>query len=180
VPLSHAALFLLAGLPGAGKSTFARALAQETGALVVESDRLRRLLFGQPVFSGRESEALFRALNSATRRLLEEGYAVIVDATNLSESDRRPFYELADALGFVLAVVALDAPVPVVERRLEERLARSCGYSYADVAVYHRMRERVEPISRAHRRIDTSDRAGMQAALAEITAAYRAKGEIGK
>ncbi len=180
MPLSHAALFLLAGLPGAGKSTFARALAQETGALVVESDRLRRLLFGQPVFSGRESEALFRALTSATRRLLEEGYAVIVDATNLSESDRRPFYELADALGFVLAVVALDAPVPVVERRLEERLARPCGYSYADVAVYHRMRERVEPISRAHRRIDTSDRAGMQAALAEITAAYRAKGEIGK
>jgi predicted kinase len=179
IPPGPAALFLLVGLPGAGKTTFAEALSRGTGAIVLESDRFRRLLFGEPVFSMRESEALFRALVSAAGSLLEGGAAVIVDATNLSESDRQPFYDLADDLELPLFIVGLDAPPAVIEQRLEERMSLADGYSYADLAVYHRMRGRVEPISRKHWRVDSSDQPAFEAALTAIAAAHRSiRGDV--
>ncbi len=166
------ALFLLVGLPGVGKTTFARRLRTLTGAAVLESDRLRSVLFGAPVFSQRESGMLFRAVLSAAAELLGERRPVIIDATNLSEADRRPFCELAGEAGAPLSIFALDAPVAVVEARLEARLSNASDCSYADIAVYHRMRGRVEPISREHRRIDTSDQAAVEAALTSTAAAY--------
>jgi uncharacterized protein len=162
----------MCGLPGTGKTTFAWQLASMTGAIVLESDRFRRLLFGEPSFSMRESLALFRALGSTARALLCDGHAVIIDATNLSESDRRPFYALADDLCLPLFVIALEAPIGVVVERLERRISAPDGWSFADVAVYHRMRGRVDPVSREHLRVDTSDRAAIRAALTSIAAAY--------
>jgi predicted kinase len=177
--LGPPALVLLVGLPGAGKSTFARALSDLTGAVVLESDRFRTLLFPQPVFSMRESTALFRALAAATKQLLDRGYAVIVDATNLSESDRRPFYDLAKELDVALLVIALEAPLDVIERRLERRTSEPAGYSLADIDVYHRMRGRVEPISRKHWRVDTSNQIAYEAALKAVAAAYHSlKGNV--
>jgi predicted kinase len=128
---SGAALFLLTGLPGTGKSTFARALRELTGAVVLESDRLRCLLFEQPVHSQRESAILFRAIRSAAARLLVEGQAVIIDSTSLSETDRWPFYNLADSLGLPLFIAAFYAPARVVEERLAKRLLEADGYRYA-------------------------------------------------
>jgi predicted kinase len=163
----------MVGLPGTGKSTFARALARETGAVVVESDRFRRLLFRTPSFSTRENAALFQALAGATARLLDKGQAVVIDATNLSERDRRPFYVLAESKGLPQFVVALEAPEALVEERLARRLTAEHGYACADSTVYHRMKGRVEPISRGHLRLDTSDGAAVEAALAAVVAAYR-------
>lgn len=167
------ALFLLTGLPGVGKSTFARALSSVTGAVVLESDRFRRLLFRKPSFTQRESRALFQGIVSATRELLSQGQAVIVDATNVSERDRLAFYELADASATKVFIVSLEAPLAVVEERLAKRLTLGDGHSHADIAVYHRMRGRVEPIGRQHWQVDTSDPAAIEAALGAIGVAYR-------
>ena len=180
---SGAALFLITGLPGTGKSTFARALSELTGAVALESDRFRGLLFGQPVHSQRESAILFRAIRSAAAKLLSDGQAVIVDATSVSEADRWPFYTLADSVAVPLFIAALDAPVRVVEERLGKRLLEADGYRFADVAVYHRMRGRVEAISREHWRVDTSDASAVDAARTAIAGAYgevAGKGEPGK
>src|SRR5262245_56818396 len=65
-----ARLFVTVGLPGAGKSTFARRLAPAVDAAILESDALRRRLFGIPVHSNAESARLFRAIHAAARRLL--------------------------------------------------------------------------------------------------------------
>ena len=163
-----ASLFLVTGLPGAGKSTFAAALSRLTGATVIESDRFRRELFGEPVFSSRENGLLFRGVRGASRLLLAEGLPVIVDATNLDETDRGPFYRLAEECPAPLFIASLTAPEAVIEMRLRERMQGAGGYSYADLDVYHRMRRRVEPISRPHWRIDTSDQAAVEAALTSI------------
>jgi predicted kinase len=163
-----ASLFLVTGLPGAGKTTFAAALARLTGATVIESDRFRGELFGEPVFSSRENGLLFRGIQGASRLLLAEGLAVIIDATNIDETDRRPFYRLADGGRSPLLIAALTAPEAVIEKRLRERVQRADGYSYADLDVYHRMRGRVEPISRPHWRVDTSDQASVEAALTSM------------
>lgn len=172
VPPGGAALFLLSGLPGTGKSTFATALSALTGATVLESDRCRRLLFPAPQFSARESGIVFRAIRSAALDLIRADAAVIIDATNVSESDRVPFYEIADRASAPLFILALTTPMAVVEGRLERRMREAGDCSLAGVAVYHRMRGRVEPISREHRRIDTSDPADIAAALTTVATAY--------
>src|SRR5687768_17228484 len=85
--VAQPALILMAGLPGSGKSTFARRLAEATGAIVLESDALRQLLFAGPTHQATESRALFAAMFEAAGRLLSNGHSVIIDATNLKRSD---------------------------------------------------------------------------------------------
>lgn len=170
-PAAGRTLVLMAGLPGSGKSTFARALAARTGAIILESDALRSLLFVAPVHSSRENASLFAAIRSAGAHLLAAGHGVIIDSTNLSNSDRAPFYALAENAGLSPQIVALHAPLRTIEERLTKRLREPGGYAYADLAVYHRMRGRVEPIAREHFSVDTSDQTAVEAALAAVVAA---------
>ena len=67
------ALVVISGLPGTGKSQFARELQRRTGAVVLESDALRRLLFEKPSYSWQESRRLFAAIHAVAERLLCEG-----------------------------------------------------------------------------------------------------------
>jgi hypothetical protein len=168
-------LILTVGLPGSGKSTFARRLAPAIDSVVLESDALRRLLFGQPAYGGLESRRLFEAIRAAARRLLEGGRNVIVDATNLTEADRRPFFDLAEELGARLLLLRFSAPEPIIKQRLSQRLAgvHAEDNSSAGLAVYNMMVEREEPLERDHWLIDTSDIAAMETALKQVADACR-------
>ncbi|HLF70817.1 MAG TPA: ATP-binding protein [Dehalococcoidia bacterium] len=156
-------LVVCVGLPGTGKSTFARRLAAETGAIVLESDVLRRRLVDSPTFSASESVRLFRALHEAAQRLLQRRYSVIFDATSLRERDRTPLYEIAAATGANLIVLRFDAPEAVVEARLEARDARDA--SSADMAVYNQLRHFEEELLHEHLLVDTSDSVATESTL---------------
>ncbi|HEX5368847.1 MAG TPA: ATP-binding protein [Dehalococcoidia bacterium] len=166
-------LVLASGLPGSGKSTFCRRLAAETGAIVLESDALRRLLFAQPTHETRESARLFAALWEAARTLLQRNVSVIIDATNLKQTDRRPAYEVAGKTGARLLLLRFEAPESVIERRLAQRALtpEAAGNSTAGIAVYRRMAETAEPLREAHWTIDTSDFEATESALSAMVAA---------
>jgi uncharacterized protein len=176
--VAQPALILMAGLPGSGKSTFARRLAGATGATVLESDALRQLLFGGPTHQAAESRALFSAIFVAAGMLLRDGSSVIIDATNLKRSDRRPAHELASATGARLGIVQTKAPEAVILERLAWRAAGLDGgdHSLAGVAVYRQMAEEALPIIEEHREIDTSDERATDAALAGLTEELRLMG----
>lgn len=160
-------LVVAVGLPGSGKSTFARKLARATDAVVLESDHLRRALFDAPTHSGDESKMLFEALYGAASRLLRDGVSVIVDATNLRERDRRRAYDVAESTGAELLVLHFQAPQPLIAERLSKRGQGEDpeDRSTAGLGVYMMLADTEEPISRAHWTIDTSDRQGTDQAL---------------
>jgi hypothetical protein len=166
-------LIVAVGLPGSGKSTFARQLAPQIGAAVLESDALRRLLFGQPTYSPIESQRLFEAIRASARELLEHGRNVIIDATNVKESDRRPFYELARETAARLLVLRFTAPQSVTKRRLTRRRRGldQDDTSSAGMAVYQMLAEREEPLTIDHLHIDTSDDTAVSSALARVVEA---------
>jgi predicted kinase len=164
------ALVMAAGLPGAGKSRFCRELGRRTGAVILESDALRRVLFGKPNHSQSESRRLFAAIHVAIEQLLRAGVSAILDATNLAEWQREPVYAIAERTGARLILVWLEAPPRVVEARLtnRDRGADPQDRSSADLAVFERMRLHAEPIRRPHHLVDTTrDTRAALAAIAE-------------
>jgi predicted kinase len=159
VPTRHErrpALAVLVGLPGTGKTRIARELRARTGAVVLESDELRRLLFRRRSYTKAESRKLFAAVHQAIERLLAEGVSVILDATNVAEAERAPLYEMAQRHNARLVLVQVTAPPSLVKQRLAERHANGAGHSEAGGEVYEEMRWREEEIARPHHVIDTS------------------------
>jgi len=149
-------LIMMSGLPGSGKSYLSQRLAKELAAVVVESDRARKVLFPEPAYSAEESGTVHRVCQEIIRRLLTRGVRVIFDATNLIEFQREGLYSLAERCGAYLLIVRTIAPEPVIQKRLEQRQLNPVDASDADWRVYRRMSESEQPITRSHLCIDTS------------------------
>ncbi len=138
------ALVVLSGLPGAGKTTFARELAKSLPCVHFESDAVRRGIVATPTYTPDESARVFRAIEKSAREALLSGRNALVDATNLTRSDRRRFHRLAGRADAVLVAVRLTAPEEVIRERLSRPRE---GNSEAGFAVYELMRGRTQPFT---------------------------------
>src|SRR5438093_9355931 len=123
-PAATRALVVLIGLPASGKSHFGRLLARRIGGVVVSTDELRRRIFIAPSYVPTESRTIFALAHAVARRLLSAGHAVVFDATNLRERDRRPLYRVAREAGACVVAVRVVAPEVVARERLALRAAR--------------------------------------------------------
>ncbi len=152
-------LLMLAGLPGAGKSRFAREVTARVPFLVLESDRLRKALVGQPQYTPVEHARVFRACHRLLDEFLAQGYPVLFDATNLGERNRRPVYAIARKRGVPLAVAVVTAPSEIVRQRLRDREAGLDTNTWSDASwlIYSRMAPAWEPVRRPHILVDTSE-----------------------
>ncbi|MCC6386347.1 MAG: ATP-binding protein [Dehalococcoidia bacterium] len=158
--MGQPALFLLSGMPGAGKTTFAQALAARTGAEHIESDAVRRSLAAQPTYTAKESGRVFAIVGRRVDAALAAGRSVIVDATNLTNRDRRRFVRAAAAAGARLIAIRVTAPEDVVRERLRQPRV---GHSQANVRVFELMRGRAQGFDVPAVVVDT--RFGIEAAV---------------
>lgn len=157
-PARRPALVILIGLPGSGKSHFGRRLAGRYPLAILDSDALRSVLYESPRHTVQEHARLFPALQVLMRRLLARGVPVLLDATNLKESNRKPLYRLAKEAGARLAIVRLWAPLAVMRARLAERDAarNPLDRSTAGREVLERMRRDYQRPRRPYFVVDTS------------------------
>lgn len=151
-------LLMLAGLPGVGKSAFARAVTSRCPFLKVESDRLRKALVPQPQYTPDEHRRVFRACHRLLDELLGQGYPMLFDATNLTERNRRPVYAIARKRGVPLAIAVVTAPPEIVWQRLRDREAGLDPETWSDAGwdIHSRMAPAWEPVKRPHILVDTS------------------------
>ena len=157
-PLARPVLIVVSGLPGTGKSYFSRRMAERFPVVIVETDRMRKVLFPSPAYSASDSARLFRGCHGLIEELLRNGIPVLFDATNLVESHRENLYNIAHKTNARLVLVRVEAPAGVVSQRLSlrENGAMPEDNSTADWGVYRRMISSVEPIRRNHFAVDTS------------------------
>lgn len=150
-------LVLVGGLPGTGKSTLARALADRTGWTVLRSDVVRKEVAGVPAGTAAPSpfgaglytdEAVARTYDELVQRArarLEEGETVILDASFGAEHQRDQARRLARAAGAELVELRCTAPVAVTERRIRARLAAGTDESDADPEIAARLAAAADP-----------------------------------
>lgn len=157
------ALVLVSGLPGTGKSTLARSLAETANFEVIRSDVVRKEIYAvesrQPVSSLYTSDRTQRVYDEClerARRILEAGQRVMVDATFQRDQDRQAFLQLAIETGCRAIWFECTAPTEITKQRLDARYGDA---SDADWSVYQLVRSRWQPASEQtegfHQRIDT-------------------------
>jgi len=141
-PDGRAALVVVMGLPGVGKSHCARLLCERLGAAHVASDELRSRLFVAASYAEEENRAIFAAVEALVDALLAEGHRVVVDATNLVARNRAGTVAAASRRGAPIVFVLVSAPESEVRARLLSRRAARApdDHSDADERVYERMR----------------------------------------
>ena len=155
-PGRRPALVLVGGLPGTGKSTLARLLADRAGFEVIRSDEIRKELARSeaPDDSNRASgpaadiytpEWNIRTYDACLARAsdaLFEGKRVIVDATFREERERCRFLDLASQWAVPRILLVCEADAEVVKIRLA---ARRDDISDADWDVYRKAVANWEP-----------------------------------
>lgn len=72
-------ILLMMGVPGAGKSFFARQFADNYGLPRVSTDRIRFELFNEPSYTSAEQQIVHRLAEHMTDELLRSGSSFIVD-----------------------------------------------------------------------------------------------------
>lgn len=124
-----ARLVITVGLPGAGKTTYARQWVAEKPADRSRSNRddLGALMHGgrfhgEPVLSNVTEKAITVAQHAQIRALLEAGRDVICDDTNLNADIVRNLEQIAHEAGADVEIVdMLDVPLETVLARNAQR-----------------------------------------------------------
>jgi aminoglycoside phosphotransferase family enzyme/predicted kinase len=117
-------LVLIGGLPGAGKSTLARALAERQGFQVIRSDVVRKELAGNvnaDLYSAERTQRTYAECQRRAAALLFEGARVIVDASFREDRHRRLFLESARNAGVPGRLFLCQASADRVQERLASR-----------------------------------------------------------
>ncbi|WP_416798438.1 AAA family ATPase [Ciceribacter azotifigens] len=126
-------LVVIGGLSGSGKSTLADALAPRLGsapgARILESDRLRKAMFGRrpkerlppEAYRPEVSARVYDALCEKAGAILTGGGQVVVDAVYDTEEHRNAIEAVAMRLGVPFAGLWLDANPEVLKERIKTR-----------------------------------------------------------
>jgi predicted kinase len=155
-------IVLFTGLPGAGKSHLAGALARAIGADVLNRDAIRNAIFPRrdldysPEQNELASQILYRVAEYILQRNRER--VLILDGRPFSrQAQLTDVVRLAAKVEHELRVIHCTAPDAVVRERLMADLARSKRMA-ADrpVAKYLRSKQVFEPLVIPHLTIDTT------------------------
>jgi predicted kinase len=125
-----ATLFLMVGLPGAGKTTRARPLAAQHGALRLSPDAWLIPLFGESDPAGRrdvlEGRFVWLALEA-----LRVGVSVVLDFGFWARDERSALHSLAKSAGASCQVVYLPVDRDVQLARVSDRWATAPHQTFA-------------------------------------------------
>lgn len=113
-------LVVVCGLPGAGKTTLARALEVELGAVRLSADDWLVDL-GIDLFDVGARERVERLQRRLSDRLLSLGHRVVVEWGTWGRAERDDLREGARRLGAVVELHVVDAPVEVLWERVRAR-----------------------------------------------------------
>ncbi|HEY1644906.1 MAG TPA: ATP-binding protein [Candidatus Saccharimonadales bacterium] len=126
-------LLMLYGLPGSGKTYFARQFSEEVQAANLQADRIRSELFDKPRYDQQENNVIAQLMDYMAEEFLAAGVSVIYDTNAMRGVQRKALREIAKRHGAipVLAWLQVDTEsafarnVKRDRRRADDRFAAS-------------------------------------------------------
>ena len=125
--LARPLLILVIGLPGAGKSFFARHFSDTFGAPLVSSDELQFELFDPPKFTPVEYGLVRRLAERQLVQLTKTRTSVLVDGICNTRQERQQLEKLAAAHDYDTLVVWVQTDEPTAKARSLSRNKKRAG-----------------------------------------------------
>jgi predicted kinase len=142
-------LYVLIGIQGSGKSTWAKANAGRLGAVVVASDEIRNELAAAGLDPTDMGDRVFATLEARLAEHLGAGRSVIADATHARRAWRANEVAVARRFGARTVAIWFDLPLAVCqERNARKPGGEHWGDRIIPIAVLHDMAEHFEPPGR--------------------------------
>lgn len=98
-------MYILRGVSGSGKSTFAEKLAEALGAMVVSADHFFEEIDGEYKFDPRKLPEAHKFCQERAAFGIEMGVDVIVDNTNTCRWEMEPYLKLAAEFNVLVTVI---------------------------------------------------------------------------
>ena len=127
--MAEARLILTCGLPGAGKTTLARQLAADRGAVRLTNDEWLTALGSNP-WDEPTREKVEHELWRLAQEILRLGLSVVLDFGLWARIERDEMRSVARRLGVVVELHYLDMPADELWRRIDARNSQPPWDSY--------------------------------------------------
>ena len=113
-------LILLVGIPGSGKTTYAKNyIERNANAIHLSSDAIRKELYGDENIQGNPAE-VFSLMQKRAVEALNNGCGVLYDATNITRKDRANIIGICPKFAKIECHI-IWAPIEVCIQRDAER-----------------------------------------------------------
>jgi len=155
-------IILMAGLPGTGKTTLARALVQRTQGALISKDEIRAAIFSPEdlEYSTDQDDFVMEVMLDAARFLLRENPArhVFLDGRTFSRGYQiERVFEVAAELGQSCRILECVCSDESARRRLDLEPDPSHPAHNRTFALYQKVKARFEPIVRDKTTISTDE-----------------------
>jgi predicted kinase len=124
-------VLMMYGFPGAGKTNFARQLAEELQIVHLQEDKVRHDLFAGSAIDENNEEWLRTIMDYMTLELLNSGVSVVYDADVMKASERKRVREIALANKAPAVLVWLQVDPETSYGRTQRRDRRKADDKYA-------------------------------------------------
>lgn len=135
-------IIIVIGLPGTGKTTFSRGLAEYLDALHLNTDIIRDQLALRGQYDRKTKNLIYKTMQDKAAAALQEGQKVVLDGTFYKKRLRKNYLKFAKKLGQPIKWIELKA----TEKAIKDRVQQKRTYSEADYEVYLKVKEAFEPM----------------------------------
>lgn len=124
-------LILLYGMPGSGKTFFARQLTDQLACAHIQGDRIRDELFENPTYSKEENHIVASLMSYMASEFLHAGISVVFDTNAMRLTQRRALRNLAIKSGAETVLLWLQIDPDSAFKRASRRDKRKHDDKYA-------------------------------------------------